>query len=126
MASGPERNSQNLDDGFHDAPGRNSARGAADVAAESGGGDFLDDTIAVWQPLSQRPLTREDAREITENMVGFFSVLREWAEAERNPEKGLPPPPPWQPGRTDEIEIPPKKLRRKRRNRRRRRRVNRR
>src|SRR5262249_3911880 len=36
--------------------------------------DFLDETIAVWQPLSERPLTREDAREITENVVGFFSV----------------------------------------------------
>jgi hypothetical protein len=47
------------------------------------GGDFLDQTIAVWQRYADRPLTREDAREITHNVVGFFSILREWAEEER-------------------------------------------
>jgi hypothetical protein len=45
--------------------------------------DFLDQTIAVWQPYADRPLTREDAREITHNVVGFFRVLREWAEEEK-------------------------------------------
>lgn len=45
--------------------------------------DFLDETIAVWQPHTERALTREDAREIIENMVGFFSVLQEWDESER-------------------------------------------
>ncbi|SRR5216683_2818461 len=47
------------------------------------GGDFLGQTIAVWQPYADRPLTREDAREIAHNVVGFFSILREWAEEER-------------------------------------------
>src|ERR1700686_2054959 len=88
MASVPEQNSQGTDSGFRGAGEKSPACGAAGAAAGSSAGDFLDETIAVWQPLSQRPLTREDAREITENMVGFFSVLREWAEAERNPEKG--------------------------------------
>ena len=41
--------------------------------------DFLDRTIAVWQPLSPKPLTREDAREIIENAVGFYSTLIRWA-----------------------------------------------
>jgi hypothetical protein len=45
--------------------------------------DFLDQTIAVWQPYADRPLTREDAREIAHNVVGFFRVLREWAEEEK-------------------------------------------
>ena len=45
--------------------------------------DYLDQTIAVWQPYTDRPLTREDAREITHNVVGFFRVLREWADEER-------------------------------------------
>lgn len=41
--------------------------------------DFLDQTIAVWQPLSPKPLTREDAREIIENAVGFYGTLIRWA-----------------------------------------------
>jgi hypothetical protein len=45
--------------------------------------DFLDQTIAIWQPRTDRPLTREDAREIAHNVVGFFHVLREWAEEEK-------------------------------------------
>ena len=44
--------------------------------------DFIDQTIAVWQPYADRPLTREDAREIAHNVIGFFRVLREWAEEE--------------------------------------------
>jgi hypothetical protein len=44
---------------------------------------FLDGTIEFWQPSANRSLTREDAREIVENMTGFFSVLRQWREAER-------------------------------------------
>ena len=47
------------------------------------GGDFLDQTIAVWQPYADHALTREDARQIAHNVVGFFSILREWAEEER-------------------------------------------
>jgi hypothetical protein len=46
-------------------------------------GDFLDYTIAVWQPYSARPLTREDAREISHNVAGFFRILQEWADEER-------------------------------------------
>lgn len=41
--------------------------------------EFLDETIRVWQPrCPDKKLTREDAREITTNMVGFFKVLMEW------------------------------------------------
>jgi hypothetical protein len=44
---------------------------------------FLDETMATWQPLSVRPLNREDAREIVSNVFGFFRILREWERAER-------------------------------------------
>jgi hypothetical protein len=71
----------------HSSNGRNttsvSAEGTALVSQtidRADQGDFLDQTIAVWQPYAGRPLTREDAREITHNVVGFFRVLREWAE----------------------------------------------
>ena len=45
--------------------------------------DFLDETIRVWQPLSEEPLTYGDAEEIAENMVGYFNTLLRWA-AERS------------------------------------------
>jgi hypothetical protein len=35
-------------------------------------------TIDVWDLRSSRPLTDEDARQISENLVGFFRVLIEW------------------------------------------------
>lgn len=44
--------------------------------------DFLDQTVAVWQPYADGPLSREDAREITHNVAGFFRILREWAKEE--------------------------------------------
>jgi hypothetical protein len=40
--------------------------------------NFLDETIAFWQPRMQRELSREDARQISENLSGFFQVLLEW------------------------------------------------
>jgi hypothetical protein len=45
--------------------------------------DFIDQTIAIWQPRSKRQLTREDGREIIENITGFFRVLQEWDRADR-------------------------------------------
>lgn len=51
--------------------------------ARSSTNALLDETIAIWQPRAPRRLTREDARQIIENMTGFFSVLREWDRAER-------------------------------------------
>ena len=41
--------------------------------------EYLDQTIEVWQLHSRRTLTREDAAEIAENVLGFFRVLEEWA-----------------------------------------------
>ena len=40
--------------------------------------EFLDETIRMFQPYSKEQLTREDAREIAQNFVGFFEVLLEW------------------------------------------------
>lgn len=42
----------------------------------------IDRTRAVWQPRLGRDLSREDARQITENVTGFFSILAEWSRAE--------------------------------------------
>ena len=37
--------------------------------------EVLDEVIDVFQPRSPVPLTREDAREIYENLTGFFNTL---------------------------------------------------
>ena len=44
--------------------------------------ELLDETTEIWQPLSPRTLTREDAREILENVTGFFRILIEWKKKE--------------------------------------------
>ncbi len=44
---------------------------------------LIDRTIETWQPLFDRALSREDARQIVDNVTGFFSVLADWAREER-------------------------------------------
>ena len=57
-----------------------------DIANDNHKDDLIRRTREVWQPRLGRALIREDARQIAENMIGFFSVLAEWSEAI------LPPP----------------------------------
>jgi len=45
--------------------------------------DYLETTRTFWQPYAERELTREDAREMAHNLIGFFTVLREWTLRER-------------------------------------------
>jgi hypothetical protein len=40
--------------------------------------ELLNLTLEVWQPLSSRQLSDEDAREILANVTGFFGVLAKW------------------------------------------------
>jgi hypothetical protein len=49
----------------------------------TGGGERVARTLEVWSRRSTRPLTEEDARQITENMTGFFGVLIEWKSSKR-------------------------------------------
>lgn len=44
--------------------------------------DYIEATRDFWQAHTDRPLSREDAREMTHNLLGFFGVLREWTLAE--------------------------------------------
>jgi hypothetical protein len=39
-------------------------------------------TRQVWQQRLGRDLSREDARQIAENVTSFFSILAEWSRAE--------------------------------------------
>jgi hypothetical protein len=44
--------------------------------------NFVDRTIALWRHRLGREVSREEARQITENVTGFFSVLDDWSRAE--------------------------------------------
>ena len=50
--------------------------------------EFIKYTLEVWQPRTPRRLTEEDAREIIDNITGFFKVLIEWDEKERGKTPG--------------------------------------
>jgi hypothetical protein len=43
---------------------------------------LIDRTIEIWQPRLGTPLSNENARQIAENITGFFSILAEWSRAE--------------------------------------------
>ena len=40
-------------------------------------------TGETWQPRAARNLSEEDAREIAENVTGFFRLLLEWEAREK-------------------------------------------
>ena len=44
--------------------------------------NLIDRTRKVWKPRLGRDLSREDARQIAENVTGFFALLAEWSRAE--------------------------------------------
>jgi hypothetical protein len=42
----------------------------------------IDGTLSIWQRRKGQVLSREDARQITENIAGFFELLAMWSRAE--------------------------------------------
>ena len=44
--------------------------------------NLIDRTRQVWQPRLGRDISSEDARQIAENVTGFFAILAEWSRAE--------------------------------------------
>ncbi len=53
------------------------------AANDNNAGKQIARTRQIWQPRIGRDLTDEDARQIAENVTGFFAVLAEWSHAER-------------------------------------------
>jgi len=49
--------------------------------------ELIKKTIKMWQPYSKEPLTREDAREIIQNVTGFFDILARWDREQKEREK---------------------------------------
>jgi hypothetical protein len=54
---------------------------------------LLDQTLKVWQPRTSRKLTREDARQIVENITGFVRILLEWEMASQQEAAAVEPQP---------------------------------
>jgi hypothetical protein len=44
--------------------------------------NLIERTRNLWQPRLGCDLSGEDARQITENVTGFFELLAEWSRAE--------------------------------------------
>ena len=44
--------------------------------------NLIDRTRKVWKRRLGRDLNREDARQMADNVTGFFSILAEWSRAE--------------------------------------------
>ncbi len=42
----------------------------------------IDRTLEIWQPRARRDLSRDEARQIHESVVGFFNILAEWSQRE--------------------------------------------
>ena len=44
----------------------------------------IQDTVDFWTQKTGKKVSEEDAREIISNTSGFFALLREWDERDRN------------------------------------------
>lgn len=45
--------------------------------------NLIASTLSLWRSRTGHEPTREDARQIVENVAGFFDILAEWSRAER-------------------------------------------
>lgn len=45
--------------------------------------NLVEQTHKIWQPRIGRNLSEEEARQIAENVTGFFAILTEWSRAAR-------------------------------------------
>ena len=60
--------------------------------SSSANDNLIDRTVALWQRRLGRDLTRENAREIVENVAGFFNTLAKWqAEISRSANDNVRP-----------------------------------
>jgi hypothetical protein len=47
--------------------------------------NLIEKTRRLWRSRLGQDVSRDDARQIVENVTGFFSVLADWSHAERCP-----------------------------------------
>jgi hypothetical protein len=58
------------------------------VAYKEGIPQAVESTIVFWQPRISKAMTAEDARQINENIAGYFSLLAAW-DADRSSTEAL-------------------------------------
>lgn len=51
--------------------------------------DFIQETIDFWEKRAGMKFTREDARQMIENVTGYFRILNEWDRRENGKEKAM-------------------------------------
>ena len=76
LLSGGDPFGRNLRDGQEPRPAPTSETHDSDDA-------HLEKIRKVWQARTKRVLSKEDARQINENLVGFFTTLLRWDAEER-------------------------------------------
>jgi hypothetical protein len=75
------------DAGGHEARGAKTFAVTTAAAMPTAANDnFLDRTIVLWRHRMGREISREEARQIAENVTGFFSVLHAWSRGETRAE----------------------------------------
>lgn len=52
--------------------------------------DFIQETIDFWEKKTGKKFTREDARQMIENVSGYFNTLHRWDVREKEKEKKEP------------------------------------
>ena len=57
-------------------------RSSVKAANDNPNHDLIDRAREVWQPRLGRNLSRDEAKQIADNLTGLFSVLAEWERAE--------------------------------------------
>lgn len=61
---------------------KNRSTDINNIQAGLKGNDLITETIAFWNEHSGRDISSEDAREMIEAVVGYFSLLAEWDSQE--------------------------------------------
>ena len=59
----------------------------APVLAREG---LIEETVALWQPRCRRHVSQEEARQMIENVAGFFNLLARWEAEEHGAAAALP------------------------------------
>ena len=56
-------------------------REASSTQIADGTDNLIDVTMRLWRRRLRRDISREDARQLIEDVTGFFDVLTEWEQA---------------------------------------------
>lgn len=51
---------------------------------------LIEETVAFWQPRCRQHVSQEEARQMIENVVGFFNFLARWEAEEHGAAAALP------------------------------------